>query len=118
MDIEGIKRHEYNFRMFCCFLKEKKLYQTFKKLIFIDCNRTPHDLFVTMNKSSISRIICNIDKEHCEIDKKWSAIFTYVPFCRFRWSIEKGITSYENMMNLTKEWCRFLIENNYDKQQT
>lgn len=116
MDIEDIERHKYNFRLFCMFLKQKKIYQTFKKLMFIDFNKTPYDLFVLMNETNLNRIIYNIDGKYCVNDKKWSAVFTYIPFSNFYWGHKKGeIIYYDNMIKLTKEWCDFLVENNYDK---
>ena len=117
MDIEDIERHKYNFRLFCAFLKKEGIYLKFKKLIFTNINRTPNDLFKLMNETSMSRIIPNI-KDVCydEIDRKWSAVFTFLPFCGFEWST-KNIGSWRHMMAISDNWCLYLIENNYIKQQ-
>ncbi len=118
MDIEGIERHKHNFRMFCKFLKQKKIYQAFKKIIFTDSNRTPYDLFVTMNKANIRHIITHLGSGYCEMDQKWGSVFSYNPFGRFHWNGRaEEITNYSNMCNLSHEWHAFLKENNYDKQQ-
>lgn len=114
MDIEDIERHKYNFRLFCAFLKKEGIYSKFKKLMFTDFNRTPHDLFQTMNETSMARIIANIDLKYDDINRKWSAIFTYVPFSRFEWST-KNVCSWLKMMEISGKWCRYLIENNYKK---
>lgn len=117
MDIEGIERHWYNFRMFTKFLKQRGLYQTFKKIIFTDSNRTPYDLFVTINKENIRNIITYLGRPYCEIDQKWGSVFSYNPFGRFHWIGKVGeITNYDNMCKLSNEWHTFLRENNYDKQ--
>ena len=117
MDIEDIERHKYNFRLFSKFLKQKHLYQTFKKIIFTNNSRTPYDLFILMNKTNITSIISNIGKGYCITDRKWSAIFTYIPFSRIYWDGKKGeINSYTSMSKLSTDWCYFLEENNYDNK--
>ena len=115
MDIEGIERHKYNFRLFCMFLKGEHKYQKFKKLMFTNYERTPNDLFYDMNKARLASILTGLGGDYCEIDRKWSAVFSYKPFCKFSWGLMAPV--YYEMMQLTHKWCVFLMENNYDKQK-
>ena len=118
MDIEGIERHKYNFKLFCGFLKERKQYLFFKKIMFIDNNRLPNDLFKEINKANLSEIYFTLSDAYNIIDRKWCAVFSYTPFCKFNWNGKKGTPNhYDEMMKLIYEWKAFLIEHNYDKKQ-
>ncbi len=86
--------------------------------MFIDNNRTPNDLFNTINKANIDNIFFTLGKDYNIIDRKWCGVFSYIPFCQFHWTEVKGVpTKSDNMFNLIKEWKEFLIEHNYDKKQ-
>ena len=116
MDIEGIERHQYNFKLFCRFLKERKQYQFFKRIMFINNNRTPNDLFKEINRSKIGNIFFVLGDRYNIIDRKWCAVFSYIPFCKFNWNGKKGTPTHpDEMYKLIFEWKAFLMENNYDK---
>ena len=112
-DIEDIDRHWHNYRLFVWFLRLEKKYIFFKKRMFIEKNRTPFDLFTTINKTSLGSVFVHYCNTSNKVDKLWGSIFTYVPFVGFHWN-EKDLNS-NYMLNLTSKWVVFLDEHNYDK---
>jgi len=112
-DIEDIDRHWHNYRLFVWFLRLEKKYIFFKKTMFIEKNRTPFDLFTTINKTSLGSVFVHYCNTSNKVDMLWGSIFTYVPFVGFHW-YEKDLNS-DYMLNLTSKWVVFLDEHNYDK---
>jgi hypothetical protein len=112
MGIEDIERHKYNFRLFCMFLKQEKKYQLIKVLMFEIPKRTPMDLFEVINNEDINHItFLGLDMGYHEIDRKWSVILRYIPFCSFYWSNDKTSPIYFKLMDdLSEKWIKFLRE--------
>ena len=115
-DIEDIDRHQYNFKIFCMFLKQEKKYQLFKKLIFTNNNRTPNDLFKDINAANVCDISLKLDSRYCDTDRKWGGVFSYSPICKFSWGYHPQTINYTCMVQMIKRWHEFLMENNFDKQ--
>ena len=109
-DIEDIERHWHNFKLFVWFIKLEKRYVCFKKLLFLDKNKTPFDLFNLINKTNTTSVLMNNNLPN-KIDRLWGSIFTYIPFS-FSWH-EKSVNS-NYMENLSRKWNNFLSEHNYD----
>lgn len=112
-DIEDIERHWHNYRLFVWFLRLEKKYIFFKKTMFIEKNRTPFDLFTTINQTSLGSVIVHYCNTSNKVDKLWGSIFTYMPFIGFHWCEKDLNPAY--MLNLTSKWIVFLDEHNYDK---
>ena len=113
-DIEDIERHKHNFRMFCAFLKKEGIYLKFKELMFVRHKRSPNDLFISINEANVRNISFVISSNLVrDIDKKWSAIFTYRPISGLDWFRDR--LDYDTMMNIAYQWSNFLKENNFDK---
>ena len=115
MDIEGIDRHQHNFRLFMAFLKLRKIY-FFKKLLFTNRNLTPFDFFKILNKErpffydhflEKSQQFVNI------IDRKWAIIFNFLPYIGSYWDCaflkERSINS-NDMKKISNDWEKFLFE--------
>jgi len=45
MDTEDIKRHKHNFKVFCYFLRQERIYLTMKKYIFLNRHLYPNNFF-------------------------------------------------------------------------
>ena len=114
MVIEDIERHKHNYKLFVMFLKKRGLYMKFKKIMFINRNIMPIDLFVIMNQNPIHNIFYYYTPNGHLVDKKWSAVFSYVPFLGCHWTDEN--LEAKKMNVLTKEWSNYLSENNFDKK--
>ena len=112
--IEGIERHWHNYKLLVWFLRIKGKYAFFKRMIFVNKNITPYDLFKRMNDASEGSIIFRYRDASSVIDKKWGSIFTYVPFS-FSW-IGCNVDP-KHMHRLSNEWVDFLREHNYDKNK-
>ena len=114
MDIEDIERHKYNFRLFSKFLKQEKKYLLIKRLMFEIPKRTPMDLFEVINNEDINHMLfldSDLDMGYHEIDRKWSKVFRYTPFCSFYWSYDKSSPTYFKLMDdLSEKWIKFLRE--------
>lgn len=112
--IEGIERHWHNYKLLVWFLRIKGKYMFLKRMIFVNKNITPYDLFKRMNDASEGSIIIHYSDVSNVIDKKWGSIFTYVPFS-FSWFDDNVDPNY--MHCLSNEWVAFLREHNYDKNK-
>lgn len=113
-DIEGIERHWHNYKLLVWFLRIKGKYVFLKRMIFVNKNITPYDLFKRMNDTNLGRIIIHYSDTSNVIDKKWGSIFTYVPFS-FSWLDNNMDPNY--MFCFSNEWVAFLREHNYDKNK-
>ena len=109
MGIDGIDRHLHCYKLLVKFLKQEKKYRTFINILFVSQNRTVYDLIKTMNEKNIVNIYIEIPCEFPEIDKKWSALFNYVPFLGNYWDALNLGQSF--MEKFHKRWKIFLIEN-------
>lgn len=112
--IEGIERHWHNYKLLVWFLRIKGKYAFFKRMIFVNKNITPYDLFKRMDSTHLGSIIIHYSDASNVIDKKWGSIFTYVPFS-FSWLDSNVDLKY--MHCLSDEWVAFLREHNYDKNK-
>ena len=116
-DIEGIDRHEYNFRVFMAFLKMNKIY-FFKRVIFDDTKRNKHDFFYCLDNDhpfKYSGVFSN--KLENEIDRRWSIIFNYVPYLRHFWSDTciKKHCNQEEMYKIANSWKEYLYNNKFNQ---
>lgn len=116
MDIEGIERHERNFRLFMAFLKFNKIY-FIKKLIFDERKRKPCDLFITMNLDRPNRYDY-FNKSYAfenNIDRAWAIIFQYLPYFGSYWDCDffKCRSMYVPRISIiSNEWMKYLMEYN------
>ena len=119
MDIEDIKRHRYNFKIFCSFLKKEQIYLPIKRQLFINRKLSPNDFFNILESEepfyyggSFESYLTN------RIDKRWAIIFNFVPYLGGYWEeneLRRFSSSY--MHELSNKWKEFLFEHNYDKIQ-
>jgi len=112
--IEDIERHWHNYKLLVWFLRIKGKYAFFKRMIFVNKNIRPYDLFKRMNDTSLGSIVVHYSDASSVIDKKWGSVFTYVPF-GFSWLDSDVDTNY--MYCLSNEWVAFLREHSYDKNK-
>ena len=114
MDIADIERHKYNLKLMITFLKKEGKWPLFRYLMFTRHNRTPEELFETINKTNPSNVIMQLHTVDIK-DRMWSSVFSYVPFCEFSWSMDIHDVKY--MRDLHKRWASFLLENIFDKKR-
>lgn len=114
-DIEGIDRHQHNFRLFMAFLKLRKIY-FFKKLVFTNRNLTPFDFFKILNKerpSCYDHFIENSQQFVNIIDLKWAIIFNFLPYFGSYWDcdfLKERSLSFNDMKKISNDWGKFLFE--------
>ena len=121
-DIEGIDRHQHNFRLFMMFLKLRKIY-FFKKLFFTNRNLTPSDFFKILNKERpfhYDHFIKNSQQFVNIIDRKWAIIFIFLPYIGSTWDCtffkERSI-SMSDMREISNDWIKFLFEHILEQKQ-
>ena len=113
-DIKDYEHHMHNFKLLLRFLKLEGKYSKFKYLLFTKQNRKPNDLFCDIN-TSYAGSIYGYNKQHDDIDKKWSAVFSYIPICGFYWT-QEGLLGRE-MIPMCQKWGEFLNRNNFFKSK-
>jgi hypothetical protein len=115
MGIEGIDRHQRNFRLFMAFLKLRKIY-FFKKLFFTNRNLTPFDFFKILNKEgphSYDHFLKNSQQFVNIIDRKWAIIFIFLPYIGSYWDcafFKERLISIYDMKKISNDWEKFLFE--------
>lgn len=116
MDIEGIERHRYNFKIFCQFLKQEKIYLPIKRQIFINRNLLPNDFFEKIDREYPISFSGSFDSYLTDrIDKRWAIIFFYVPYLGGFWGEgELRRFTTERMIEISNGWKEFLFIHNYD----
>ena len=116
MDIEDIERHKYNFKIFCQFLKQEKIYLPIKRQIFINRNLSPNDFFEIIDREYPISFSWSFDSYLSDrIDKRWAIVFSYVPYLGGYWGEgELRRFTTERMAEISNGWKEFLFKHNYD----
>ena len=113
-DIKDYEHHMHNFKLLLRFLKLEGKYSIFKYLLFTKQNRSPNDLFNAINAAEVTCIL-SYHSQCDDIDRKWSAVFSYVPISNLRWSQERLLG--REMESMCRKWGEFLNRNNFLKSK-